>query len=321
MTVNLSVSELKPNPDCVDPDIQSHTYRLQLQIQPTSQANVTEITLQGARFAPLSSAPPPRALIVVNHGYGEYLSSTYTSYVIPQLVKRLSAVVFGHDHVGHGRSSGERCQTQVDYTHDYAIPVIEHCRYMQGLYPNLPLFVLGHSMGGLISLLAVLAAPEPSFFKGAVLMAPLIEVDPSMATPCNIFMAKWLTNILPRLQISKVVSEAITRNQMALDEMLADKLNYDGGVKVKFAFYGLHALEYLEKSLGKIKLPLLIQQGAMDTIVRPEGARKLFATVPAEDKRLLEYPEAFHNMYIEFEEVVQKVVDDEIEWLAKRLNI
>ncbi|TRY61857.1 hypothetical protein TCAL_11238 [Tigriopus californicus] len=179
---------------------------------------------------------------------------------------------------------------------------------MRSLYPDLPLFVVGHSLGGLISLLAVLAAPEPTFFRGAVLMAPLIEVDPSMATPCNIWMAKWLSNILPQMPISHVVSEAITRNRPALDAMLADELNYSGGVKVKFAFHGLHALAHLEKSLGQIRLPLLIQQGAVDTIVRPEGARKLFATVPSEDKQLLEYPEAFHNMYIEYDEVVQKVV-------------
>ena len=83
-------------------------------------------------------------------------------------------LVFGHDHVGHGRSGGERVQVRFlswdqeniifflslqisDYA-DYTEPLLAHCREMKKTHPNLPLFLIGHSLGGLISLLSVLEA-------------------------------------------------------------------------------------------------------------------------------------------------------------------
>ena len=79
-------------------------------------------------------------------------------------------LVFGHDHVGHGRSGGERAQVrlnkefnkgaflQISDFQDYTEPLLAHCKEMKEMHPDLPLFVVGLSLGGLIALLSVFEA-------------------------------------------------------------------------------------------------------------------------------------------------------------------
>ena len=82
----------------------------------------------------------------------------------------MGLLCFGHDHVGHGRSPGVR--TVVASMDEYTGPLVAECKRMQGKHPGLPLFILGHSMGGLITLTADLE--NPGLFSGVVLSAPLI---------------------------------------------------------------------------------------------------------------------------------------------------
>ena len=67
--------------------------------------------------------------------------------------------MFGHDHVGHGQSEGERAL--VGDMEDLTDPVIQHCREKVKQNPGVPLFIIGHSLGGLIPLLASLSPQMP----------------------------------------------------------------------------------------------------------------------------------------------------------------
>ena len=68
-------------------------------------------------------------------------------------------LVFGHDHVGHGQSEGERAL--VGDMGQLTDPVVQHCREKVDQYPGVPLFIIGHSMGGLVTLLASLSPQMP----------------------------------------------------------------------------------------------------------------------------------------------------------------
>ena len=67
--------------------------------------------------------------------------------------------MFGHDHVGHGLSEGE--WALVGDMGQLTEAVIQHCREKVDQYPGLPLFIIGHSLGGLITLLASLSPLMP----------------------------------------------------------------------------------------------------------------------------------------------------------------
>ena len=91
-------------------------------------------------------------LVFLCHGYAERLVPYYDQ--LAREGNKRGLLCFGHDHVGHGESEGER--VQVGDMGEYVDPVITHCKTMTDKYPNTPLFIVGHSMGGLITLLTTL---------------------------------------------------------------------------------------------------------------------------------------------------------------------
>ena len=84
--------------------------------------------------------------------YAELLTPYYRA--VAEAGAEAGLLMFGHDHLGHGRSDGQRAQ--IGDIGEYVGPLIHHCHLMKAQRPNLPLFIIGHSMGGLVSILSIL---------------------------------------------------------------------------------------------------------------------------------------------------------------------
>ena len=124
-------------------------------------------------------------------------------------------LVFGLDHVGHGESEGERVMARD--MEEFTGPVIQLCREVADSWPGLPLFLIGHSMGGLVTLLASLA-PDCPRLQGMVLMGPLIKPDPATASRIQIFLAKVASKVLPSLQIGSLETDLVTSDPVRHQE-------------------------------------------------------------------------------------------------------
>ena len=111
----------------------------------------------------------PKALVFISHGYAEHLSPYYDG--LGQACAARGLTCWGHDHIGHGTSPGGR--TEVKGMDNYIRPVVEACKKKRAEHPGVPLFLMGHSMGGLIALMAALE--NPNFFDGLLLTAPLLH--------------------------------------------------------------------------------------------------------------------------------------------------
>lgn len=121
-------------------------------------------------------ADRPRGVVVISHGYTEtiekYLENIY--YFL-----REGYHVFMHEHCGHGRSyrlfadGEEPYPVYVDDYKRYVEDLLLVCHMAAGEFPELPLFLYGHSMGGGIG--AAAAAWEPELFSGLVLSSPMIR--------------------------------------------------------------------------------------------------------------------------------------------------
>lgn len=260
-----------------------------------------------------------KAAAYLSHGYGEYLGPGYDDFA--QFLCDHGVMVFGHDHIGHGRSSGER--VQADSMDDYVNPILSHVKALRQ-WPTMkngevskPVFLVGHSMGGLISLFTVFKAE--SLFKGMVLMGPLLIVDPSMATPTKKWIAKVVQGIAPSFALGGIEKKYLSRDQNFVAQMDQDQLNWHGGFKARQSWVTLQACDYAQNNLPNINLPILVLQGGKDKLVVAKGAQMIFDNVSSTDKELKYYEDAFHNLYNELPDVKNDAITRSNDFIVRRI--
>uniref|UniRef100_A0A8C7X0P5 Monoglyceride lipase n=1 Tax=Oryzias sinensis TaxID=183150 RepID=A0A8C7X0P5_9TELE len=224
-------------------------------------------------------AAPPRALVFVVHGAGEH-SGPYDE--IARRLKELSLLVFAHDHVGHGQSEGERMNIK-----DFQIYVrdsLQHIDLMKSRHPDLPVFIVGHSMGGAISILT--ACERPSEISGVVLIGPMVQMNPESATPFKVFVAKLLNHMMPSLTLGSIESRWVSRDKTQVEAYDNDELNYHGRLRVSFGIQLMGAAERIEREIPSISWPFLILHGDDDKLCDIRGSKMMHEKAASSDKKL-----------------------------------
>ncbi|XP_023071309.1 monoglyceride lipase isoform X2 [Piliocolobus tephrosceles] len=279
----------------------------------------------------------PKALIFVSHGAGEHCGR-YEE--LAQMLMGLDLLVFAHDHVGHGQSEGERMV--VSDFHVFVRDVLQHVDSMQKDYPGLPVFLLGHSMGGAIAILT--AAERPGHFAGMVLISPLVLANPESATtfkdysgilkhsmekasrtlqlwipsPFWVLAAKVLNLVLPNLSLGPIDSSVLSRNKTEVDIYNSDPLICRAGLKVCFGIQLLNAVSRVERALPKLTVPFLLLQGSADRLCDSKGAYLLMESAKSQDKTLKIYEGAYHVLHKELPEVTNSVFHEINMWVSQR---
>src|ERR687884_357005 len=154
-------------------------------------------------------ADDPARLVVLVHGYGEHIGRYV--HVAEALVARGSAVV-GPDHVGHGGSAGERGLVESFE------PIVDDLRGVaQAERGDLPVVMVGHSMGGLIAIRYAQRHRED--LAGLVLSGPAVGLGP--------VMQEWLA--APELPSDPLDATALSRDPAVGEAYVADPLVWHGG--------------------------------------------------------------------------------------------
>eukprot|EP00092_Neocalanus_flemingeri_P012759 GFUD01013749.1.p1 GENE.GFUD01013749.1~~GFUD01013749.1.p1 ORF type:complete len:286 (-),score=81.53 GFUD01013749.1:72-929(-) len=257
------------------------------------------------------------ALVYLCHGYAERLTPYYEELALEG--NKRGFLCFGHDLIGHGQSEGEKVQA-ADMS-DYVDPVVTHCTVVTEQYPGLPLFMVGHSMGGLITLLTVLKTQESQMFSGVVLMGPLIALDPAMASPIKVLLAKVGSRVWPGFSLGGIDPKLVTSDQAWIDKRTADTLMHHGGYKALHSHVLLTALKELESKYVEVKTPYLLLHGAEDKICSPEGSKKFHKLSTSEDKTLTLVESALHHLYLEKEEIRNQAIAATMDWVKQREQI
>ncbi|XP_030658028.1 monoglyceride lipase isoform X2 [Nomascus leucogenys] len=253
----------------------------------------------------------PKALIFVSHGAGEHCGR-YEE--LARMLMGLDLLVFAHDHVGHGQSEGERMV--VSDFHVFVRDVLQHVDSMQKDYPGLPVFLLGHSMGGAIAILT--AAERPGHFAGMVLISPLVLANPESATTFKVLAAKVLNLVLPNLSLGPIDSSVLSRNKTEVDIYNSDPLICRAGLKVCFGIQLLNAVSRVERALPKLTVPFLLLQGSADRLCDSKGAYLLMELAKSQDKTLKIYEGAYHVLHKELPEVTNSVFHEINMWVSQR---
>jgi acylglycerol lipase len=251
-----------------------------------------------------------RASVVIAHGLGEH-SGRY-AHVARRLVAG-GCAVYALDHRGHGQSEGPRALIE---TFDHAVDDIDQLvDRAHRQRPGRPLFLLGHSMGGALSLSHALRHADK--LAGLMLSGPAVALDgaPPLLKP----ISKWLSAVAPRLGLFSIDPRRVTRDRYAMADYSADPLNCHGKVPVATLAALVRFVEWLPTVLPMLKLPLLLMHGAQDQLAGVAGSRRVFEQVSSKDKTLKVYEGLQHEVFNELPADRERVLDDMATWLHPRL--
>jgi len=250
-----------------------------------------------------------KAVLLVVHGLGEH-SGRYLN-VVNHFVP-LGYAVYALDHIGHGKSEGIR--EYVERFEDYTDTLTLLYNQVQGWQPGKPIFLLGHSMGGLIACYYLLEHPDD--FKGAVISAPVIKIGANIS-PATIRMGKILARLAPKAGVLALDASLISRDPAVVNAYVNDPLVFHAKTTARLSAELLKAMLRVSADLHKITVPFIAVQGSEDKLVDPAGAQMLYDKAGSTDKTLRIYPGFFHEV---FNEPGRLEVLKEVEtWLEARI--
>jgi acylglycerol lipase len=247
----------------------------------------------------------PKAVVILLHGLAEH-SGRYA-----HVAKALTDAGYGvHalDHRGHGKSDGKR--TYVKSYADYQRDILQFRRLVELRHPDLPVFVLGHSMGGNLALGHVL--DHQAGVRGMALSAPALAPGTSLS-PAKIKLAKLLGKIAPGLRPEKLSADAVSRDPAVVAAYVADPLVFNGKVTAGAAAALLGSMESFPARFTELRLPILLQHGTADALVDIAGTRQLEAGAVNAKVTTHYYDGLYHEVFNEPEQAA--VLADTVAWL------
>jgi alpha-beta hydrolase superfamily lysophospholipase len=250
----------------------------------------------------------PKAVLLLVHGLAEH-SGRYANLVghfVP-----LGYAVYGIDHVGHGKSEGAR--VLVERFEDFLAPLDTLFDRVRSRHPGVPVFVVGHSMGGLIGATWLLGHQDD--LAGAILSGPSVKV-PDNISPAIILIGRILSRLIPGAGIIALDARGVSRDPAVVQAYVDDPLVHTGKITARLGAEMLRAMQRIGTEAHRIRLPVLILQGGADKLVDPAGARFLHEHIGASDKTLKIYENLYHEIYNEPER--RQVLEDARSWLAAR---
>jgi acylglycerol lipase len=252
---------------------------------------------------------PPRAVVVLVHGAGEH-SGRY-DHVVARLVAD-SYAVYALDHRGHGRSEGPRALIE---RIDAAVADLDQLVVAAAAaQPGLPVFMLGHSMGGLIALRYALAHQDR--LAGMILSSPLAALE-AVPTPLRL-VGRFLSAVAPRAPLIAIDPSLVSRDPAVVSAYVADPLVHHGKLPARTAAELADAVEGFPSQVSAITLPVLILYGTDDKLCPPAGSRMLEERMSSADKSAKAYEGLFHEILNEPER--DAVLTDLCAWLAERVG-
>jgi acylglycerol lipase len=273
---------------------------------------MTEGSLEGVgglRIATRSWRPPgkARAVVVISHGFNSH-SGQY-AWVAEQLVASGFAV-HALDHRGRGKSDGERF-----YVHrfaDYTADLGSFIKLVKAREPGLPVFLLGHSAGGVIG--SVYAIDHQKELAGLVCESFAFEVP---APDFALAVLKGLSHVAPHAHVLKLRNEDFSRDPAVVAEMNADPLIAHEVQPTQTIAEMVRADERLKKEFKLITLPVLILHGTLDKAAKPSGSQRFFDSAGSKDKTLKFYEGHYHNLLRDLDK--ELVLGDIKAWIETHL--
>ncbi len=256
---------------------------------------------EGSLYAAAWPHPDARYVAIVVHGYAEHIGRY--AHVIERLLAD-GATVYGLDHLGHGRSEGERALvTEGEHlTADLGLLVT----LARSENPGLPLVMIGHSMGGLVA--TRYAQTHPTELDALVLSGPVIGANPAIAALLEL-------DPIPEVPIDPAV---LSRDPAVGEAYVADPLVYNGPFKPETLRSLFAAVAAVAEGPSFGSLPVLWIHGAEDALVPYAPVAEAFEHLRGEASEEKAYPGARHEIFNETNR--DEVLDDVVAFINAQIS-
>ncbi|HET7793759.1 MAG TPA: alpha/beta hydrolase [Rhizobacter sp.] len=249
----------------------------------------------------------PRAVLVISHGFNSH-SGQY-AWAAEQFAAA-GLAVHALDHRGRGKSGGERfyVQSYSDYTSDLSTFI----KLVKSQEPGLPVFLIGHSAGGVIA--CGYALEHQAELRGLICESFAFKVP---APDFVLGLVKLISSFAPRLGVLKLQNKDFSRDPAVVAALNSDPLTLNENQPAQTVAELVRANERLKREFPKIKLPLFILHGTLDKATQPAGSQFFQQTAGSTDKTLKLYEGHFHDLLADVGK--EGVVADILAWIGKRV--
>lgn len=252
----------------------------------------------------------PKAVFIGVHGFAEHMGR------YNYLVKRMNEdgiSTYRFDNRGHGKSQGKRghLDNYMDFITD-ADKIVDIAREEN---PGKPIYMMGHSMGGFITLLYGITYPNK--LSGQVLSGAASYYNDEVKGFKGLIM-KLANRIKPDFYIKNDLSAKLSRDPDVVDRYRKDKLCFDKATAGFYYQFLVSGTDFLVKKLPKYEYSCLILHGGSDKIIPKEASVNLFECIGSKDKTIKIYPELYHEILNEKEK--DEVIDQILQWTSERVE-
>jgi acylglycerol lipase len=227
-----------------------------------------------------------RGLVFIVHGFNAH--SGYYSWVADRFTEN-SLAVYVLDLQGRGRSDGERFF--VKKFDDYVSDVASFIQLTKLKEPDLPVFLLGHSAGGVVSCLYTIEHQDE--LSGLICESFAFQVP---APDFALAVFKGLEHVAPHAHILRLKNENFSRDPKAVEAMNNDPLIAHETQPTQTLAEMVRADEKLKNGFQLISLPVLILHGTSDKAARASGSQFFYDNVGSDDKTLKLYDGGYHDL-------------------------
>jgi alpha-beta hydrolase superfamily lysophospholipase len=258
----------------------------------------------------------PKAIVVGFHG-GAMHGRAFRTLAQKLAARNIDFVSF--DMRGYGAYSREGFGTKRDRTFNYkrslddANAIVSWVRQSN---PGVPIYYLGESLGANMSIL--LAARNPSLTDGLILVSPFASPKFFLYPQMVVTAAKIAINPLSRVSMRPYLKRRLSNDPRTTMAWLNDPLNRDRQSLPELVqsystnYSGKRKAEHLPAGL-----PVMVVIGAQDRLCKPKATMKMFAKMPARDKRLVVLKNQAH-VIVETPYVKNEVVSMMSAWVNSR---
>ena len=251
----------------------------------------------------------PKANLVICHGVnsqgGQYIRAG------EEFAARGFAVT-ALDLRGRGKSDGERFYAEnID---EYVSDLSQAIELGRSKHPDLPVYLLGHSAGGVTSVSYALDYQDR--IDGLICESFAFRVfAPNLALK----LLEGASHVAPHAHVLKLKMEDFSRDPEWVAQLNADPLTLDETQPVATVAAFARAGERFEREFGRITLPVFILHGTADHATRPDGSEQFYREAGSTDKTLKLYEDHYHDLLNDLGR--EQVMDDIIAWIEARLPV